>query len=315
MAKLKTIVGVGAIAAAAEYGIARYFFRRTVIRGNAKVERTTKMSGTNWDVYKPELQKRREWLEAQPYEDVTVTSRDNLKLKGKFYPVDGSNKIVICFHGYTSCGMNDYIGLSKFYIPMGFQMLIVDERAHGDSEGTYIGFGSLDRFDALQWIHYVRERFGENCEIYLHGVSMGGATVLMTSGLELPDCVKGIVSDCAFTSAWEVFDFVLRTMYHMPSFPILQIADKMAVKEAGYSLKECSAKEEVKKAKVPILFIHGEADTFVPVRMCREIYDCCASRKDIMTIPGASHAESYYKNTEAYENKIKTFYGLGGNES
>lgn len=97
--------------------------------------------------------------------------------------------------------------------------MVVDERAHGKSGGTYIGFGCLDRMDARLWIGYVIERLGQDCQVMLHGISMGGATVLMTTGLLLPPQVKAAVSDCGFTSAWEVFSFVLKSMYHMPSFP------------------------------------------------------------------------------------------------
>ena len=106
-------------------------------------------------------------------------------------------------------------------------MLLADERAHGQSEGTYIGFGCLDRWDAVEWIRYLLGRFGQEQEIFLHGMSMGGATVLMASGLRLPLQVKGIVSDCGFTSAWGGFTSVLNHMYHMPAFPILQISDRL----------------------------------------------------------------------------------------
>lgn len=310
MGKAGILLGAGAVAAAAEYGIARYFFKRTMIRNNAKVERTINMAGTNWDSYLPEIKRVKEWMLAQPMEDVYITSRDGYKLHGTFFPRENSNKTVICFHGYTSKGMSDYIGLSEFYLQMGYQMLLVDERAHGESEGEYIGFGCLDRMDALEWIGYIKEREGEDCELMLHGISMGGATVLMASGLNLPENVKGIVSDCAFTSAWDVFSSVLKNMYHIPPFPIMQIADQMVQRKAGYGLRECNAAEEVKKAKVPILFIHGNADTFVPYRMCHEIYKNCASRKDILIVEGASHAEAYYKDTKAYQEKIKTFFAM-----
>lgn len=185
--------------------------------------------------------------------------------------------------------------------------MIVDHRSHGESEGTYIGFGCLDRFDALKWIKYLEKRCGKNCQVMLHGISMGGATALMVSGLSLPDCVKGIISDCGFTSAWEVFDSVLKNTYHLPSFPILQIADVMAKREAGYGLNECNALNEVAKSTVPILFIHGDADTFVPSRMCHKLYKACKARKEMLIVKGAAHAESYYKGTEKYENKVKEF--------
>lgn len=308
----KILVGAGLVAGAAEYGIARYFFRRTMIRGNAKVERTINMAGTDWEVYKPEIKRRREWLMTRSHEEVSIRSKDNLRLHGTFFPEEGSKKVVICFHGYTSQGVTDFTGLSKFYISMGYNMLMVDERAHGESEGTYIGFGCLDRFDAMEWINYINNRFKGECEILLHGISMGAATVLMVSGQTLPENVKGIVSDCAFTSAWDVFSSVLKNMYHMPPFPVMNLADQMAKKEAGYGLNECNAKEEVRKAAVPILFIHGDADTFVPWKMCDELYENCASKKQKLIIKGASHAEAYYKDMETYETAIKEFFQIEG---
>ena len=307
MSKSVIILGAGIVAAAVETGIAGYFFRRTMIRGHAKEERTTKMAGTDWNQYLPEIRKKKEWVVRQEREAVSIIARDGLRLKGHFYPGANPDKVILCLHGYTSRGSNDFNSLAYFYLHLGYSLLIVDHRSHGESEGTYIGFGCLDRFDALKWIKYLEKRCGKNCQVMLHGISMGGATALMVSGLSLPDCVKGIISDCGFTSAWEVFDSVLKNTYHLPSFPILQIADVMAKREAGYGLNECNALNEVAKSTVPILFIHGDADTFVPSRMCHKLYKACKARKEMLIVKGAAHAESYYKGTEKYENKVKEF--------
>jgi len=300
------------VLAAAGIGETAYFYRRTMKRGNAKVERTIKMAGTDWSQYAPLLEERKEFMLAQEHEDVYQMSYDNLKLHATYFPAiekdTDKKKIVICFHGYTSKGMSDYIGLSGYYLKKGYAMLLPDARAHGESEGEYIGFGCLDRKDALVWIDWVIGQLGEDVEIILHGTSMGGATVLMASGLELPAQVKGIVSDCAFTSPKEVFTHVLHNMYHLPAFPAIPGADILNRRLAGYGMDECNAKREVAKAKVPILFIHGTKDTFVPYHMCHEIYDCCASPKRILVIEGAAHAESYYKDTEKYEQALDEFF-------
>lgn len=293
----------------AEAGGSAYFYRRTMKRGNAKKERTMKMAGTDWNQYMPLIQERKEALLEEPHEDVSCMSEDGLRLHATWFPRNDAKKVVICFHGYTSQGMSDYIGLSDYYRRQGFSMLLVDERAHGDSEGEYIGFGCLDRMDALNWIRWLINRCGEEVEILLHGTSMGGATVLMASGLELPPQVKGIVSDCGFTSAKEVFTHVLHSMYHLPAFPMIQIASLVNKKKAGYTLGECNAAKEVQKAKVPMLLIHGDADTFVPCSMCEKIYENCASEKKMLIVEGAAHAESYYKDTEAYEQALDEFIG------
>lgn len=294
---------------AAELGGCAYFYRRTMKRSNAKVERTMKMAGTDWSQYFPLIEKRKEWLLAQPHEEVWITSSDGLKLHGTYFPGEEGKKAVICFHGYTSKGMSDYIGLSDYYLKHGYRMLLVDERAHGESEGTYIGFGCKDRIDALGWIRWMIQKAGKDVQILLHGTSMGGATVLMTTGLELPIQVKGVVSDCAFTSPKYVFTHVLKSMYHLPAFPMIQIADKVNQKKAGYGLDECNAAREVRKAKIPALLIHGDADTFVPCSMCEEIYQNYAAPKTKLIIKGAAHAESYYKDMEAYEKALNTFTG------
>lgn len=289
-----------------------YFYGRTMKRGRAKTERTMKMAGTDWNQYMPLIEGRKEAMMERPHNDVWQTSFDGLKLHATYFPAQdqqGRQKLVICFHGYTSQGMSDYIGLSDYYQKRGFAMLLPDARAHGASEGEYIGFGCLDRQDALGWVRWAVEELGEETEILLHGTSMGAATLLMLSGLSLPEQVKGIVSDCGFTSPKEVFTHVLHSMYHLPAFPLIPGADLVNRKLAGYGMDECNAKREVEKAEVPILFIHGGNDTFVPCSMCDEIYEHCGSKKRKLIIEGAAHAESYYKDMESYEEALTEFIG------
>lgn len=328
MGILKTaIICAGALAAA---GTAEtvYFYGRTMKRNKVDMARTIKMAGTDWSQYSDILAERKAFMLAQPHEEIYQTSFDGLKLHAVFFPAinqnqdseelsektDGSDKarkgkkrVVICFHGYTSKSLADFTGLTDYYFRHGYAMLHPDARAHGDSEGEYVGFGCLDRKDALKWIDWVIQKCGTDVEILLHGISMGGSTVLMASGMELPPQVRGIISDCGFTSPKEVFTHVLNTMYHLPAFPVMQGADLMNRKLAGYGMDECNAKREVAKAKVPILFIHGSKDTFVPTRMCREIYDCCASPKKILIVEGAAHGESYFKDMKTYEKALDEF--------
>lgn len=304
----KIALGAAGIATALT-GESLYFYKRTMKRAKAKTERTMKMAGTDWSQYATFIAKRREYFMAQPHRDVSITSHDGLKLHATYFPGADEKRVVLCFHGYTSEGMKDYIALSDYYLRRGYGMLLVDERAHGKSEGEYIGFGCLDRQDALGWIRWMIRHCGEDVQLLLHGTSMGGATVLMASGLRLPSQVKGIISDCGFTSPKEVFTHVLHSMYHLPAFPVIQIADIVNRKCAGYGMDECNAAREVKKATVPILLIHGDADTFVPAWMCDEIYKNCASQKTKLIVRGAAHAESYYKDTAAYEQALDTFIG------
>ena len=199
MKKLKfaALFGLFAVVSAGE---SAYFYRRTMKRSKAKVERTMKMAGTDWSQYSNMLMDRKKHFLKQPHKDVYIQSKDNLKLHATFFPQGDKKKVVIAFHGYTSQGMSDYIGLSDYYMKNGYSMLLPDARAHGQSEGEYVGFGCLDRWDALEWICWAIRECGNDVKILLHGTSMGGATVLMTSALKLPQQVKGVVSDCAFTS-------------------------------------------------------------------------------------------------------------------
>lgn len=320
MGALKNIVIAAGILAAAGVGETVYFYNRTMKRGNAKTERTTKMSGTDWEKYFPLMEERKGFVLGQPHEDVYLTSFDGLKLHATYFPgmedgagwpvdVSGVKKAVICFHGYTGEGLSNHIAIADYFLKKGYAMLMPDARAHGESEGEYIGFGCLDRKDALSWVNWLIEKCGNDVEILLHGTSMGGATVLMASGLDLPCQVKGIVSDCGFTSPKEVFTHVLNHMYHLPAFPAIQGADLINKRLAGYGMDECNAKYEVQKAKVPILFIHGSSDTFVPVSMCHEIYKNCASPKRKLIVEGAAHAESYYKDMADYEKALTEFAG------
>ena len=189
----KAMLGAGLLAAVCGGEIA-YFYGRTMKRGRAKTERTMKMAGTDWNQYMPLIEGRKEAMMERPHNDVWQTSFDGLKLHATYFPAQdqqGRQKLVICFHGYTSQGMSDYIGLSDYYQKRGFAMLLPDARAHGASEGEYIGFGCLDRQDALGWVRWAVEELGEETEILLHGTSMGAATLLMLSGLSLPEQVKG----------------------------------------------------------------------------------------------------------------------------
>lgn len=306
---LKGAAAVAGLAVIAELGGSAYMYRRTMCRVKHDVERTMKMSGTDWSLYAPLMEERKEYMMSQPHEDVYKRSGDGLQLHATYFPQEDEKKIVICFHGYTSKGMSDYIGLSDYYLKRGYSMLLVDERAHGDSEGTFIGFGCLDRIDACAWMDWVIRRCGEDVQILLHGTSMGGATVLMASGLDLPVQVKGIISDCGFTSPKYVFTHVLHSMYHLPATPMLNITDMMNRRLAGYGLDECNAAREVRKAKVPILLIHGSKDTFVPCSMCDEIEKNCASPVTKLIVQDAAHAESYYKDMQAYEDAMTKFIG------
>lgn len=286
-----------------------YFFRFTILRKPTATAENNINANTNWEQHIPFIMERKKWLDTQDLQTVSVTSDDGLKLSATLIRNENpSDKVVICFHGYTSRSLNDYSAISSFYNKQGFNILLVDARAHGDSEGKYIGFGVLDRYDVLKWIEYTIKTFGKDCKIFLHGTSMGGATVLMASGLDLPKNVKGIIADCAFTSAYDVFSYILKRDYHLPKFPLMNITEILTKKYAGYGYNDANTLDAVKKTNIPILFIHGDKDDFVPTYMSRQNYEACNSDKKLLIVKGADHAESYYSATEEYEQAIEEFF-------
>lgn len=287
------------------YFTARYFFRFTILRKPTATLDNNINANTKWEQHLEFIRPRKAWLAEQPCEDVYITSFDGLKLHGTVLKCGNNKNCVICFHGYTSRGLNDYGAMAKFYHEQNFNIIMIDARNHGESEGKYTGFGVLDRKDAQKWVDFAIELFGEDVNIFLHGDSMGGATVLMTSGLDLPKNVKAIIADCAFTSAYDVFSHILKRDYHIPKFPIMNITERMTKKKAGYGYSDVSTLNEVAKTRIPILFIHGEADDFVPTWMSEKNYEACNSEKELLIVKGADHAESYYTDTALYENAVK----------
>ncbi len=240
------------------------------------------------------------------YTDEYITSSDKLKLHSyKVTNQNNSNKWVIAVHGYTSEGIN-MSTYAKHYYDNGYNVLIPDLRAHGLSEGNYIGMGWDDRLDIISWINYILNE-NPNAEIILHGVSMGAATVLMTSGEEIPSNVKAIVADCGYTSVWDEFAYQLDDLFSLPEFPILNVSSMVAKIRAGYFLGEASSLEQVKNSKTPILYIHGDKDDFVPYYMMEELYNATSSEKEMLTIKGAEHAKASEVDPETYWNTVNNF--------
>ena len=250
-------------------------------------------------------------LKTLPSEDKYITSRDGHKLHAYMFQADKpSKKFIIGIHGYRSYSRPEYAPYTEFYRKEGFNMFLPDDRAHAPSEGDYVGFGVLDRLDCVDWAKYVVETYGDDVEILLHGVSMGAATVLAASGEEdLPPQVKGIISDCGFTSAFEVLKFQLKNMAHLPSSDkVLPKVEKICSEKAGFNFHEYSAIEQIKKAKVPVLFVQGEKDNMVPAHMAKDLYEVCPTKKKLLMVKEAGHGESIAFAPEEYYQDIKEMF-------
>lgn len=249
-----------------------------------------------------------EWVSRQKFREVELVSEDGLKLRGYFLVSErAAGRTVIIAHGYSGKAKDMGATAKNYYDTLGYNVLLPDARGHGNSEGNYIGFGWHERRDYLQWIAYVLEETGPEAQIVLHGVSMGGATVLMTAGEELPPQVKAVVADCGYTSVKAQLSYQLWRMYHLPSFPFVQIASLVTRMKAGYFFGEASALKQVRKARVPILFIHGDADKFVPYEMMDELYTACRSPKEKLVVHGAGHGLAYDTDKKEYVRKVGQF--------
>ncbi len=302
--------GLLAAGTAACFVGAHTLFNRVIPRQDVlRVDISEMADAEKWEEYIKIIHSVKEKFLQRPSEHVTIRSRDGLTLHGDLFRSEKpSKRAVILCHGYTSCGMNDCPTMAEYFMERGYNALIVDHRAHGKSEGQYVGFGILDRFDCLKWIEYVIGRLGDDSEIVLYGVSMGASTVLMASGSdELPENVKAIISDCAFTSPYDVFKHILKRDYHLPPRPIMDINERMCREKAGYGFRDYSTLDAVKKAPCPILFIHGKEDKFVPTDMTLKNYEACTGEKRLLLVENAGHAASLYENKELYENTVTEF--------
>ena len=213
--------------------------------------------------------------------------------------------MAIAFHGYRSCALTDFSGGSELIFQMGYNLILVDQRAHGNSQGRTIAFGIQERYDCLTWIEYAIGRFGAETKILLFGISMGASTVLMASGLPLPKNVKGIVADCPYASAKDIICAVGERI-GFPRWIVWPLVKIGANVYGGFDITQTDAVEAVKQAKVPILIIHGEADGFVP----QEMSDIAAHNPECITrvtFPEADHGISYLTDTERYQSIVRSF--------
>ena len=241
------------------------------------------------------------------YEEVSIVSHDGLRLMGMYYHTHDGAPLDIGFHGYRSTAVRDFCGGAVMGMEAGHNVLLVKQRGCCDSEGHTISFGVKEQQDCLSWINYAIKRFGDETQIVLYGVSMGAATVLCASGLELPHNVKGIIADSPFSTPIDIIQTVAADM-GIPKVIVKPLAVIAAKVFGKFDLHGASAVDAVKKAKVPILIIHGEDDRFVPCEMGRKIHRACENGAEIVTFPDAGHAISYLADEPRYRSVINGFW-------
>ena len=249
-------------------------------------------------------------MEKSPFEVIEKTSYEGYSLRARLYGRTKENKPVVLFmHGYHGTAEWDGYGMYRICKKLGWPILMPDMRAHGKSEGS-ISFGIRERHDVRTWLEYLEQRFGEETDIILAGVSMGGTSVLLAaSDYELPSNVKGIISDCAFSHPAGLFSPVFQKI-HFPAKLLFRFMKLSARVFGKFDLEEVSANGIVGNIKVPILFIHGTEDFIVPVCMCHELYDKCTATKKKVVFEGASHANSAMTDYEKYEENVVSFLNV-----
>lgn len=265
------------------------------------------LTGTSKGTPKRTIEAKK-WLASTKKENWTETSAgENLKLVADYVPAaTKSLKTVVVAHGYMENkeSMASYI---KLFHDNGYNVLAPDDRGQGKSQGDYIGFGWKDRLDYIKWTKKLIAEKGTDQKIGLFGVSMGGATVMMMSGEKLPTQVKAIVEDCGYTNVEDLLAYQLKLQFNLPKEPLITTSSWVTQLRAGYSFAEADSVKQLKKNKLPTLFIHGDKDDFVPSAMVYDNYKASAGKKELWIVKGAGHGKAFSKDPELYTKKVVTF--------
>lgn len=257
----------------------------------------------------PECIELRDLLRALPYETYQITGAYGLKLSAFYYKrKEGNTKLVILSHGWRGQAMRDCVLYARFYFERDdFDVLIVNHQGHYPSEGKYIGFGAVDGQNIKLWVDEVNRLWPDKYDIYLHGVSMGANAVMMSTKYGLSSNVRAIIEDCGFTNGYEQMCHVCSSRFHIPGIfviPFVRVLVKMKVK---YDCKKEDTIEALSHTNIPVLFIHGSNDNYVPTKMTIQNYEAYKGPKELMIVDGAAHARSYRTNRTLYEDKVINF--------
>ncbi len=310
---MKKIVALGAAAAGVTVGVST-LLQKALVSRNLQVPESLGRFVSGLETPDREFvdagEAAKQWMEDWGLERHEIVNCDGYRLRGYLLkPEKESDIFVFACHGYRSEGIGEWCRFARFYVEeMGYNLFFVDHQAAGESEGKIIGFGSFESRDAIEWLGYLIENYGSDIKIILHGISMGSATVMIMTGNEnLPSNVRFTIADCGYTSAISEFKYKLDS-WKVPQKPLLPIACAINKVCAHYDFdKDTDALSAVSRAKIPMLFVHGDKDGFVPTHMVYPLYHDCPTDKDLLIVEGADHAESYKLAPEAYEEKIKAF--------
>lgn len=259
--------------------------------------------------FRPQIGMWMREVEAMDVQELEIVSHDGLKLCGSFYEYEKGAPIEIMFHGYRGNGKRDLSGGVVRAFKQGRSALIVDHRASGRSEGSVVTFGINESRDCILWVELVAQKIAPDAKIILTGISMGAATVMIAAGKdELPENVVAVIADCGYTSAKDIIKNTMRDM-KLPAdllYPFAKLGGKIF---GGFDIDETSPIESMKKCKVPIIFLHGDADGFVPFDMSRRNFEACvAEGKRLVSIKGAGHGVAYPTDPDKYLSELAEFF-------
>ena len=322
--KFKTLlwdIPLVAIGAAGVFiGTAYPFFKLMTYAGK-KEEKVPKSNRKKWfelkhtkinhPKYKHEKEylATREWCESQKMQDWSIRSMDGLNLHAAYLPADNPKRLVLFSHGYRGTSFGSIAHMAQHLHDNGSSLLFVDQRCCGKSEGEYITFGAKEQYDILWWIQRLNEENVDHLPIYLFGQSMGTAAVLLASGHELPKEVKGIIADCGFHSMKQQLRDMASEWFHLHWIELLLIrVDLFCRIFAGFKMKDADTTDALKHNKLPILFIHGEEDTYVLPENTVMNYSLCSAPKELVLVPEARHLCSSYEAPELYKKKLDSFF-------
>lgn len=247
------------------------------------------------------------YIMSRTYEEHRVKSFDGLTLYGRYLKNGDSKKTIMLFHGYRSCGEKDFSGAFKFFVDSGYNILLVDQRCHENSEGKIISFGVNESRDVITWLDYVIKTYGNDKEIFIEGLSMGAATVLFSTRFKMPDNVKGIIADCGFNSPEKIIRKVAKQNFKINGFILMPVLNILCKAFGRFSVYEVSSEKALKNFDRPVLFIHGTGDDFVPYEMTVSGYEAANEPKFICLVDGAMHGMSYLLDTPKVQKAFTDF--------
>ncbi len=254
----------------------------------------------------------REWMDslenAGILRDTSITDDEGFKICAYYAEAEeNARKSAVIVHGYKSSPVAMMMIARMFRDSLGYNILVPHLNFHGESEGNSVQMGWKDRYDVEQWLPVAHQMFNDTLQV-LHGISMGGATVMMASGDELPEYVRGIVDDCGYSSVWDQFSKELKVQFGLPPFPLLYTADLITKCKYGWGFKEASSVKQLARCTLPVLFIHGDSDDYVPTAHVYLNYDAkVQGEKDLWLVPFTDHANSYMNYPAEYTDRVREF--------